>query len=356
MIYTDLTKKALRISFEAHKNQTDKSGMPYVFHPFHLAEQMDDEYSTCVALLHDVVEDSDITLNDLIEQGFPQEVTDAIALMTHDKSVPYLEYVAEIRWNPIARKVKLADLHHNSDLSRLDVVDDKAMERVEKYHKAIRILNPLEELIITAGIGSVLRNITLTKTAVNYYYTSIPDIRFDFPDGFFDVKEIKITADDYNKLVERMIGLGLYDIPEYVNPIILNGCIMNRLSYELYDGNEFHWMDYKTPPDEFQRISFLLDYYCDHQKILTDEEMTELLSPKRNFKTDRIIKGWHLSCCQTNVPDTYRFCPQCGKKIENAEKCEFEYDIEETIFLCGHCGSSVPFDEKYCGYCGYKRG
>lgn len=141
MIYTDLTKKALRISFDAHKNQTDKSGMPYVYHPFHLAEQMDDEYTTCVALLHDVVEDSDLSLDDLIEEGFPKEVTDAISLMTHDESVPYLDYVAEIKKNPIARKVKLADLRHNSDLSRLNIVDDRALERVEKYQKAIRILN-----------------------------------------------------------------------------------------------------------------------------------------------------------------------------------------------------------------------
>ena len=140
MIYTELTKKALRIFFEAHKNQTDKSGMPYVYHPFHLAEQMKDEYSTCVALLHDVVEDSETSLNDLIEAGFPKEVTDAIALMTHDERVPYLEYVAEIKNNPIARVVKLADLRHNSDLSRLDKIDEKTNERVKKYEQAILLL------------------------------------------------------------------------------------------------------------------------------------------------------------------------------------------------------------------------
>ena len=140
MIYTDLTKKALKISFSAHKDQLDKSGMPYVYHPFHLAEQMDDEYSTCVSLLHDVVEDTDTTLDDLAKI-FPKEVTDAIALMTHDDNVPYLDYVRTIKSNPIASKVKLADLKHNSDLTRLDTVDDKALERVEKYKKAIEILN-----------------------------------------------------------------------------------------------------------------------------------------------------------------------------------------------------------------------
>lgn len=139
MIYTDLTKKALKISFNAHKDQVDKSGMPYVYHPFHLAEQMDDEYSTCVALLHDFVEDTDMTLDELSEI-FPKEVTDAISMMTHDDSIPYLDYVREIKNNPIAAKVKLADLKHNSDLTRLDVIDNKALERVEKYKKAISIL------------------------------------------------------------------------------------------------------------------------------------------------------------------------------------------------------------------------
>ena len=140
MIYTALTKKALRISFNAYHTQVDKSGMPYVYHPFHVAEQMDDEYSTCVALLHDVAEDSDMTLSDLRAEGFPDEVIDALALLTHDKSVPYMDYVKKIRTNPIATKVKLADLEHNSDLSRLDEVDQKALERVKKYQLAAKLL------------------------------------------------------------------------------------------------------------------------------------------------------------------------------------------------------------------------
>ena len=144
MLYTRLTKKALKISFNAHKNQVDKSGIPYVYHPFYLAEQMDDEYSTCVALLHDVVEDTNISIDDLKSEGFPIEVINAIELMTHDDSVPYLDYVKTIKTNPIASKVKLADLKHNSDLSRLDVVDNKALERVEKYKKAINILTCVE--------------------------------------------------------------------------------------------------------------------------------------------------------------------------------------------------------------------
>lgn len=140
MIYTNLTKKALKISFNAHKDQVDKTGVPYVFHPFHLAEQMDDEKSTCVALLHDVVEDTDYTFDDLRKEGFTKEIIDAIKLLTHDPSVPYLDYVNMIKENSIAKKVKLADLKHNSDLSRLDLSVDKIPPKLDLYLEAIKIL------------------------------------------------------------------------------------------------------------------------------------------------------------------------------------------------------------------------
>ena len=132
---------ALKLCFEAHKNQTDKSGMPYVFHPFHLAEQMKNEETTIAALLHDVVEDTDYTIADLEEMGFPVNVLEALELLTHNDDTPYMEYVAKIKNNPIAKAVKLADLDHNSDLSRLDVVDEKALKRREKYRQAICLLN-----------------------------------------------------------------------------------------------------------------------------------------------------------------------------------------------------------------------
>ena len=140
MIYTKMTKIALNLSFEAHKDQRDKSGMPYVFHPFHLAEGMRDEDTTIVALLHDVIEDTDTTLDDLKALGFSQAVLDAIALMTHDDEVPYMDYVAAIKKNPIARAVKLADLRHNSDMTRLDTVTPWDIARAEKYKKAIALL------------------------------------------------------------------------------------------------------------------------------------------------------------------------------------------------------------------------
>ena len=140
MIYTEKTKKALKLCFEAHKNQLDKSGMPYVFHPFHLAEQMETEETVVAALLHDVMEDTDYTAEDLKEMGFDGDVLDALLLLTHQDGVDYMDYVKKIKSNPIAKAVKLADLTHNSDLTRLDTVDQKALERKEKYKKAIEFL------------------------------------------------------------------------------------------------------------------------------------------------------------------------------------------------------------------------
>ena len=139
MIYTMQTKRAMRIAFQAHKDQVDKTGMPYVFHPFHLAEQMMDETSTCVALLHDVVEDTDITFDELLELGISESVIGSLRILTHDKNVPYAEYIQCIKdsGDEIAIAVKLADLHHNSDLSRFELIDEKAIASSGRYLDAI---------------------------------------------------------------------------------------------------------------------------------------------------------------------------------------------------------------------------
>lgn len=144
MIYTALTKKALSLCFDAHKGQVDKSGLPYVFHPFHLAMEMTDELSTVVALLHDVIEDSDYTLQNLENMGFPPAVLEAISLMTHQEGVPYMEYVANIKTNPLARVVKMADLRHNSNIARVDNPTEKDYARVEKYRQAMALLEQAE--------------------------------------------------------------------------------------------------------------------------------------------------------------------------------------------------------------------
>lgn len=139
MIYTDLTKKAMKLAYNAHHGQLDRSGIPYIFHPLHLAEEMDEEIACTVALLHDVVEDTKFSMQDL-EKEFPSEVIEALKLLTHDKSVDYFEYVEKIKSNPTAKKVKIADVMHNSDETRLDSISEKDLKRREKYRKALALL------------------------------------------------------------------------------------------------------------------------------------------------------------------------------------------------------------------------
>ena len=142
MVYTPLTAKAMQIAYAAHHGQADKAGIPYIFHPMHLAESMEEEISCCVALLHDTVEDTDITFEDL-EKEFPDDVLNALKLLTHAEGTDYFEYVRRIKANPIAVKVKLADIAHNSDQSRLTgcgmTEETKAYFR-SKYAKAKAIL------------------------------------------------------------------------------------------------------------------------------------------------------------------------------------------------------------------------
>ena len=142
MIYTEMTIKAMKIAYEAHLGQLDYSDVPYIFHPYHLAEQMDDEVSCTVALLHDVVEDTPITLSDL-EQIFPAQVVEIVRLLTHDEGVDYFDYIREIKKNPIATKVKLEDLKHNSDESRSigsNLSEEQLLYWKAKYAKAKVIL------------------------------------------------------------------------------------------------------------------------------------------------------------------------------------------------------------------------
>jgi len=146
MIYTAMTKKAIKLMYEAHKNQVDKAGMPYVLHPLHVAEEMEDETRTIVALLHDVVEDSDITFEKLSELGFSNTVIESLKLLTHDDNIDYFDYIQKIGTNPISMSVKLADLRHNSDLSRLDKITNEDILRVEKYKKCINYLEKIQSM------------------------------------------------------------------------------------------------------------------------------------------------------------------------------------------------------------------
>lgn len=153
MLYTELTKKAIRICFDAHCTFKDKGETPYVFHPFHLAEQMETEEETCAALLHDVVEDTNMGFADLEAEGFPKSVVDALRLLTHDEKTDYMDYVKALSGNRIAARVKLADLRHNSTAGRLPFIGDKERERMGKYLEAQAILTGgeynLEEMTLS---------------------------------------------------------------------------------------------------------------------------------------------------------------------------------------------------------------
>ena len=142
MIYTPLVNKAFRIAYDAHHGQVDKNGIPYIFHPIHLAEQMDDEISCCAALLHDVVEDTEVTMEQLAAV-FPEEVIEVLKLLTHEKGVEYFTYVRAIKNNPIAVKIKLADIAHNSDQTRCigsALTEEQLAYFRAKYANAKRIL------------------------------------------------------------------------------------------------------------------------------------------------------------------------------------------------------------------------
>lgn len=140
MINTKLTRKAMIIAYNAHKNQFDKSGVPYIYHPIHVAEKMKTENECIVALLHDVVEDTETTFEQL-ENIFSSVIIDSLKLLTKDNTVDYYEYIMKIKKNPIAKSVKIEDLKHNLDLTRLDVITEDDIKRENRYKKALLILS-----------------------------------------------------------------------------------------------------------------------------------------------------------------------------------------------------------------------
>ena len=137
-----MTILAMKTAYNAHLGQLDYNDVPYIFHPYHLAEQMDDEISCTVALLHDVVEDTSLTFADL-EQIFPKQVVEIVKLLTHDEKDNYFDYIRKIKTNAIATKVKLADIEHNSNEDRSigsNLTQEQLLYWKEKYAKAKEML------------------------------------------------------------------------------------------------------------------------------------------------------------------------------------------------------------------------
>lgn len=154
MINTPLTSAAANLAQKAHAGQVDRAGEPYINHPLTVAESMDTEEATCVALLHDVLEDSDFTADDLRAIGMSEEVVAAVELLTHDPAVDYFEYILQVRENPLAAKVKHADLEHNADMSRYIAVTAMDRRRESKYLKALDLLDGRDELCFDGTFAS----------------------------------------------------------------------------------------------------------------------------------------------------------------------------------------------------------
>ena len=135
--------RAIELAKQHHEGQTDKAGKPYIEHPLRVMNQVESEEEKIVAVLHDIVEDTDISLDDLRSEGFSEEVVSAVECLTKQDGENYDSYIERISFNPLAVKIKLADLEDNRDLTRLPEVTDKDLERAEKYDKALEKLTRL---------------------------------------------------------------------------------------------------------------------------------------------------------------------------------------------------------------------
>lgn len=134
---------AIAIAVRAHKGQKDKAGASYILHPLRVMLKMDTEIAMIVAVLHDVVEDTAYTLVDLHAQGFPEAVVSAVESLTRLPEESYEEFIDRVKLNPIARKVKLADLEDNMNLERLENVTEHDQLRQKRYAQAFQKLTTL---------------------------------------------------------------------------------------------------------------------------------------------------------------------------------------------------------------------
>ncbi len=139
--YAKLLELAIAIAHKAHAHQIDKAGQPYIGHPLTVMAQMDTLESQIVAVLHDAIEDSDLTIEKLTVQGFPEIITEALLAITKFDGELYEDYILRVKSNPIARKVKIADVTHNMDISRIANPTDKDFQRLKKYKKVLKELS-----------------------------------------------------------------------------------------------------------------------------------------------------------------------------------------------------------------------
>lgn len=140
-----LLEKALRIATAAHRGQVDKAGQPYILHPMRVAQKCATPDEKIVALLHDTIEDSDVTPERLQSEGFPQHIVDAVLSVTRRDDETYEDFIRRSSHNPLARTVKMHDLEDNMDITRLNEITEKDRQRLNKYLKAYRYLQSAGE-------------------------------------------------------------------------------------------------------------------------------------------------------------------------------------------------------------------
>lgn len=138
--YNEQFQIALELAVEKHKNQTDKAGNPYILHPLHVMENVNSKEGKIVAILHDIIEDTDVTEDYLLKIGLSKRIVDAVVALTRSEDIDYQEYIKNLSSNPLAKEVKLADLEHNMDLKRLPTLEEKNLERNRKYQIAYHYL------------------------------------------------------------------------------------------------------------------------------------------------------------------------------------------------------------------------
>ena len=142
----ELLQKAVSIATAVHAEQLDKGGLPYIMHPLRVAEKCSTTDEKVVAILHDTIEDGDISPEYLLHQGFSQQIVDAVVSVTKLKGEDYEAFVKRASLNPIGRIVKIRDIEDNMDIRRLETLDEKAFERLQKYHKAFTYLTKVANI------------------------------------------------------------------------------------------------------------------------------------------------------------------------------------------------------------------
>ena len=140
MNFDELREKAIQIAIKVHEGQVDKGGNDYINHPIRVSENCSLDEEKIVALLHDTIEDGDITADYLLMQGFPHDIVDAVLSVSRNKDEDYFDFIQRCKVNPIGCRVKIADLKDNMDITRLKELTHKDIERLKKYHKAYNIL------------------------------------------------------------------------------------------------------------------------------------------------------------------------------------------------------------------------